>query len=73
MTLPQTPQPVWAPTKGQIARIVFKDEGWDEEGRTRGPAYAESAKGDLLLNYGWITRKQAERLADSLGVDVLDV
>lgn len=55
-----------------IAQIIFKDEGEDDEGRTFGPAYAENDRGDLVISYGWITRRDAERLAIRLGIEFLD-
>jgi len=55
-----------------IARIVFKDEGWDDDGRIHGPASAENDRGNQVINYGWITRREAERLAAALGVEFLD-
>jgi len=56
-----------------IARIVFKDEGRDEEGRVIGPSYAENAQGRLAINYGWVLWRDAERLANALGVEFREV
>lgn len=56
-----------------IARIVFKDEGRDTEGRSIGRAYAENTNGGIAINYGWITWKEAERLSNALGVDFQEV
>ena len=53
-----------------IARIVWKDEGRDSEGRSFGPAYAEDAAGNRLLSYDWITWKKADELAKALHVEL---
>ena len=65
--------PVELENGDNIARIVFKDEGRDDEGRSIGKAHAENAQGGLAINYGWITWKDAERLATALGVDFEEV
>lgn len=56
-----------------IARIVWKDEGWDSEGRSFGPAYAEDAAGNYLFGYEWITWKKADELAKTLRVELQEV
>lgn len=67
------PEPVSLLNGDCIARIVFKDEGQDEEGRLFGPAYAENSSGDVAINYGWITWKDADRLANAFGVELQEV
>jgi hypothetical protein len=56
-----------------IARIVWKDEGRDSEGRSFGPAYAEDAVGNHLFGYDWITWKKADELAKTLHVALREV
>jgi hypothetical protein len=56
-----------------VARVIFKDEGHDDEGRTIGPAYAENKAGKILHNYGWLNWKQAKHAADAFGVEFDEV
>lgn len=58
---------------GKPVRIVWKDEGRDPQGRSVGSAYAESAEGRLVRNYGWITWKEADETAKRLGVELQEV
>jgi len=50
-----------------IARVIWKDEGRDSEGRSFGRAYAENASGEMTRNYGWITWKKAMEMAQAAG------
>jgi hypothetical protein len=54
-------------------RIVWKDEGRDDEGRALGRAYSENAAGDLVHGYDWITWKEANDAAERLGVELQEV
>ena len=59
--------------ESRVHRIIWKDEGRDGEGRSIGPAYAENRAGHLVINYGWITWKEADNKARELEVELNEV
>ncbi len=56
-----------------VVRVIWKDEGRDNEGRSIGPAYAENKAGKIVHNYGWITWLKAKHAAEAFGAEFDEV
>jgi hypothetical protein len=57
----------------EVREIVWKDEGRDDEGQSIGPAYAEDATGNVIVNFDWVTWKKAHDISSRLQVELNEV